>query len=161
MKLIITDLEEFNLPVGGQYKVIGPDENIHQCLGCFGCWLKTPGKCVIKDGFEDMGSLWSRCNEVIFVCRCVYGGLSPFVKNVLDRSLAYVQPDFLIRGGEMHHKRRYLNRVKCSAVFYGDTTEKERQTAQHIIAAVMDNFDGDVGSVRFFASYEDMEGISL
>ena len=25
------------------------------CIGCFGCWLKTPGTCVIKDGFENMG----------------------------------------------------------------------------------------------------------
>ena len=25
------------------------NEKIGACLGCFGCWLKTPGECVIKD----------------------------------------------------------------------------------------------------------------
>jgi len=25
------------------------DEKIASCLGCFGCWLNTPGQCVIKD----------------------------------------------------------------------------------------------------------------
>lgn len=161
MKLIITDLEDFSLPVSGEHKIIRPDEKLTQCLGCFSCWVKTPGKCVIADGFEEMGALWSKCDEVIIVCRCVYGGLSPFAKNVMDRSLAYVHPDFTIKGGEMHHKRRYLNKVRCSAMFYGDTTEKEQETARHIIAAIMDNFYGEVGDVRFFKTAGEMEGIAL
>ena len=24
------------------------------CTGCFGCWIKTPGKCVIKDAMDDI-----------------------------------------------------------------------------------------------------------
>lgn len=24
------------------------------CKGCFGCWLKTPGECVIKDQFSNI-----------------------------------------------------------------------------------------------------------
>ena len=29
MKLIITDIENFNIPVGGEYKVINPKGSIH------------------------------------------------------------------------------------------------------------------------------------
>ena len=27
---------------------------VNYCIGCFGCWLKTPGKCITKDSFDYM-----------------------------------------------------------------------------------------------------------
>ena len=54
MKLIITDIADFNIPVEGKHKIIKPQEPIHPCIGCFGCWVKTPGKCVIHDGYKDV-----------------------------------------------------------------------------------------------------------
>ena len=161
MKLIVTDIENFSLPVSGEYKLITPDEKITQCIGCFGCWIKTPGKCVIEDGYELMGAEWSKCDEAIIVSRCVYGMPSPFVKNVLDRSLAYVHPDFEMRLGEMHHKRRYDNVIKLSAYFYGNLNVIEKRTAQKWVQAYLDNFDGKLEEVKFFFNPEEMEGMTL
>ncbi len=88
MKLIITDIENFNVPVEGEYKIIKPKGDIRHCIGCFGCWVKTPGKCVIHDGYYETGVVMSKCTELIIISRCYYGSVSPFVKMVQDRAIS-------------------------------------------------------------------------
>ncbi|HBA70372.1 MAG TPA: flavoprotein [Lachnospiraceae bacterium] len=162
MKLIITDIEDFNIPVEGEHRIIKPEGNIHHCTGCFGCWVKTPGKCVIHDGYENIGMEMGKCKELILVSRCCYGSVSPFVKNVQDRAISYVHPDFVIRKGEMHHKRRYQNVISLSAYFYGeDITEEEKKTAKNIMEANADNYDGLVKGVYFYHSAEELGGMVL
>lgn len=162
MKLIITDLDDFHIPVTGEYKLIKPQGDIHPCLGCFGCWVKTPGRCVIHDGYEDTGIYMGRCEELIIISRCCYGSVSPFVKNVQDRALSYIHPDFVFRRGEMHHKRRYKNVISISAYFYGEKiTDEERDTARNLIEANADNYDGLVRTVCFYKSVEELEDICL
>lgn len=161
MKLIITDKEEFKIPIAGEHKVIKPAGDIHQCVGCFGCWVKTPGKCVIHDGYESTGVDMSKCEELILVSQCCYGSVSPFVKAVQDRAISYVHPDFTIRGGEMHHKRRYQNQILFSAHFYGENiTELEKEVACALINANADNYEGVVKGV-YFHKEKELEGISL
>lgn len=162
MKLIITDLEDFNIPVDGEYKVIKPEGNIRHCIGCFGCWVKTPGKCVIHDGYEGTGIDMSKCSELIIISKCCYGSVSPFVKTVQDRSISYIHPDFVIRKGEMHHKRRYKNVISVSAYFYGENiTDAEKELAKDLMQANADNYDGSVKSVNFYESAKELEGITL
>lgn len=162
MKLIITDIENFNLPIEGKHKVISPRGEIHHCLGCFGCWVKTPGKCVIQDGYENTGVHMSKCQELIIISRLCYGSVSPFVKTVQDRAISYIHPDFELRKGEMHHKRRYNNVILLSAYFYGeDITDAEKETARNLMEANADNYDGLVRNIRFFKSTEELEGIAL
>lgn len=162
MKLIITDLEDFSLSVEGEHRVIRPSGSIRHCVGCFGCWVKTPGKCVIHDGYENTGIDMGACSELILVSRCCYGSVSPFIKMVQDRAISYAHPDFVIRGGRMHHKRRYKNIISLSAYFYGDgITQAERDTAEKIVRANADNYDGRVKAVRFFGSAGELEGLAL
>lgn len=162
MKLIITDSRDFNLPIEGEYKIIKPENDIHPCIGCFGCWVKTPGKCVIHDGYEGTGTVMGKCSELVLVSRCCYGSVSPFVKTVQDRAISYIHPDFELRKGEMHHKRRYKNVLSLSAYFYGENiTDAEKDTARKIIEANADNYDGVVKNVCFYGSLKDMEGIVL
>ncbi len=162
MKLIITDLKDFNLSIEGPHKIIKPQSDIRHCIGCFGCWIKTPGKCVIHDGYENTGIGMSRCTELILISRCCYGSTSPFVKTVQDRAISYIHPDFVLRKGEMHHKRRYQNVISLSAYFYGEAiTETEKKTARSLIHANADNYDAQIGEIRFYRSVKELEDIVL
>lgn len=162
MKLIITDIENFHVPVEGEYKVIKPQGKIHPCIGCFGCWVKTPGRCVLHDGYEKIGSDMGKCTELILISRCYYGSVSPFVKMVQDRALSYLHADFVIRKGEMHHKRRYKNVITLSAYFYGSSiTDIEKETARDLLRANVENYDGLVKGTFFYTSVEELEGVIL
>lgn len=162
MKLIITDLDDFHIPVEGEYQLINPQKAIHPCTGCFGCWIKTPGKCVIHDGYEHTGITMSKCTELILISRCCYGSVSPFVKNVQDRAISYVHPDFVIRRGKMHHKRRYQNVFSLSAYFYGENiTDMEKETARNMVTANAVNYDGPVKNICFYRTAEELEDIVL
>lgn len=162
MKLIITDIEDFKIPIEGEHKIIKPNKAIRNCIGCFGCWVKTPGKCVIHDGYEATGIDMSKCMELILVSKCCYGSVSPFVKTVQDRAISYLHPNFVIRKGEMHHKRRYDNVIQLSAHFYGDSiTETEKETAKNLIYANADNYDAVVKGINFYRTINELEGIRL
>lgn len=162
MKLIITDIENLYIPVEGDYKVINPKGSIHHCIGCFGCWIKTPGKCVIHDGYEGTGIDMGKCDELIIISQCCYGGVSPFVKMVQDRAISYIHPDFVIRKGEMHHKRRYNNVISMSAYFYGENiSDEEKELAKELMQANADNYDGSVKGVYFYKDVKELEGMTL
>ncbi|HKM34540.1 MAG TPA: flavodoxin family protein [Lachnospiraceae bacterium] len=162
MKLVLTDIGRDNLNVGSDVQVIENNGNIHKCIGCFQCWVKTPGRCVIMDGYEDMGIKLSQCTDLVIVSESVYGSTSPFIKNALDRAISYVHPNFCYRNGEMHHKRRYDNQIKISAYLYGENmTEAEKETTRKLITANAVNFDGTVGQVVFLNSKEELRGITL
>ncbi len=76
MRIIIHDLEErdfqrlFPRPLENTL-VIASGAKIHHCLGCFGCWTKTPGACVIRDQYGDGGGLVKA--NAINMCRNVAG----------------------------------------------------------------------------------------
>lgn len=126
------------------------------CIGCFGCWLKNPGTCVIKDDFQDMGKKLSEANELVVISKATFGSYSSAVKNVLDRSISYVLPFFEIRNGEMHHGERYHNDLKITAVFYGNMTEAEKNTSKNLVKANAINLNAALGEVLFVEKMEDV-----
>ena len=155
-RLIIYDvptehIEEFT----NEENILVNANEIHRyCIGCFGCWLKTPGMCIIKDGFENMGQRLSQVSAFILISKATFGSYSSAVKNVLDRSIAYVLPFFEIRNGEMHHGERYHNDLTISALFYGDMSEEEKRTAKKLVKANAVNLNAALGKVHFVEGME-------
>lgn len=164
MNVVIHDLEE------AQYKslfpssqentlVVGGNQEIKSCIGCFGCWVKTPGQCILKDRYDTMGQILARADRVTILSRLVYGGYSHFVKNVLDRSISYLLPFFQTIHNETHHKQRYQSRFSLTVCFYGgEITSQAREVAQGLVTANCRNFYVKEHQVFFFSSVEQLSG---
>lgn len=99
------------------------------CIGCFGCWVRTPGKCVLPDdaGTDFYGEAWN-ADYLIFVSRITWGGLSVPIKSYTDRILPLLHPYFRNVNGEMHHRLRYGRLPVFMAVGIGGVDEAERAT---------------------------------
>ena len=154
MNLLIHDLDEKEWAEIAQdyrgWEVIAPSKEIKPCVGCFGCWLKTPGECVIKDGYNRMGALIHQADELVVMSKYTYGGFSSFVKNVFDRSIGWVLPYFTIVDNEMHHKKRYPEDKKITVIFRGkDLTKEDQADAKRYVEAVCRNFYGKIKDIRF------------
>jgi hypothetical protein len=81
--------------------------DIAPCLGCFGCWVKTPGVCVIDDAGRDVARQMMQSDLLVFLTPLTFGGYSSELKKALDRWIPNITPLFRLIKGEVHHAKRY------------------------------------------------------
>jgi len=158
MNILVTDVkntEPFLKDNHDEIMVISDNGRIKPCQGCFNCWIKTPGKCVLNDGYNNMGALLSKCDQMIIVSQCIYGGYSPFVKNVLDRTLSYLLPYFKIEKGITGHLKRYDNSIAFIIHFYGEISDAEKETARKLVKTNGDNMR-EKTECHFYKSIEEI-----
>ena len=104
-------------------------EEFKPCLGCFGCWVKTPGQCVItEDDANSVSEKLMRSDAVVLLTKITFGGFSADVKSFLDRAIQNIAADFEVYKGEMRHEMRYERFPIYIAVGYGDVSGSEQQT---------------------------------
>lgn len=89
-----------------RYKALGSAE-IKPCIGCWTCWLKTPGKCVYKDEMEECFADYVNSDKVIMLLDTAQGFISHQAKVFIDRTIPHYHPYIEIVDGECHHKARY------------------------------------------------------
>lgn len=77
------------------------------CQGCFQCWTKTPGSCILNDDGNVITNAYMNSDIVIFLSRIRFGGYDALMKNIFDRMIPMILPFFCQHHGETHHKKRY------------------------------------------------------
>jgi len=98
---------------------------IKPCRGCFSCWVKTPGKCVItNDDQEAILAATAASDLVIWLTPITFGGYSPELKKALDRIIPVLLPFFIKVRGETHHPLRYPRRRRLLVI----GTQKQEDT---------------------------------
>lgn len=83
---------------------------INHCTGCFACWTKTPGKCVIADDMDGYIQKYIEADLVIWSMPLYFYGMPSKVKAFLDRFLPLNLPFIEQRedGGSGHPSRYNL-----------------------------------------------------
>lgn len=88
--------------------IILAEKNIRHCRGKFECWLKTPGRCTIRDDMDDLIPRFMGSDIVVFACPVYFDNVPSIMKNFIDRLTPVLLPYFEENEkGEYRHSKRY------------------------------------------------------
>lgn len=81
--------------------------DLNHCIGCFGCWIKQPGKCLIKDEHSIVCENYINSDFVIFASPLIMGFTSSLLKHAIDRLIPLLHYRIELVNKECHHVARY------------------------------------------------------
>jgi putative NADPH-quinone reductase len=61
------------------------DKEIEYCKGCYSCWFKNPGQCVIKDDMAEVLSDLAGANVIVLASPVYFNNISGTLKVFMDR----------------------------------------------------------------------------
>ncbi len=105
-------------------------DSISSCIGCWSCWLKTPGKCVMNDKMTEIYSDYVNSDTVILLMDTAQGFINYQAKAFLDRTIPHYHPYIELVNGECHHFARYDSYPDM--VFYFNTEGLNNEEEQVI-----------------------------
>ena len=108
---------------------------IRYCIGCFGCWVKTPGECFAQDLSSQVLSAVLHSDFTVWASPLVMGYPSAVLKRIMDKSIPLIHPYFVVDHNEAHHRARYTHYPRLGLLL-----AKEAQTDDEDIRIVTDMF---------------------
>lgn len=151
MKLIMSDKPlNINIQNGNDTKYFDLSSlKIANCMGCFRCWTKTPGKCVIRDDATAVYPCIAKSNKVIYVSRLKYGGYDSVMKTMLERAIPIQQAFIRIHYDETHHVQRAVTPKQATITAYGEIDEEERNIFRNLVARNASNMSFESYNIIF------------
>ena len=81
--------------------------NLRYCVGCFGCWVKTPGQCVARDASLEMDRAVIQSDFTLWAAPLIMGFPSALLKMAMDKHIPLIHPYMVVDQMEAHHAKRY------------------------------------------------------
>ena len=108
-------------------------KNINNCKGCFCCWVKTPGKCIIRDDAVSIYTKIAKTDFIVYVSRVKFGCYDTPVKNLMERSLPVQKAFIRLYKGETHHFQRDVVPKKAFIIAYGAKSDYEKRVFEKLV----------------------------
>jgi multimeric flavodoxin WrbA len=90
--------------------------DIAYCTGCWGCWVKTPGRCLNEDGSREVCRAWVNSELLLLASPLKMGFVTALLKSALDKLIPVGLPYIGTRQGECCHQPRYPKSPKLAAL---------------------------------------------
>lgn len=135
---------------------------LKKCVGCFSCWIKSPGLCMFRDKCCDINKDESDCDMLVIITKVCYGCYGPQIKTVLDRSIPNLQAFLELQGENLLHVARYSNEKYALVIAYGDMiADEEKEMFQRLVAQNALYFHWAKARVLFCEDAAAVTGIAL
>lgn len=151
MKLILSDTPLQDIEQKGtdiRYFDLSACKIAH-CVGCFGCWTKTPGKCVIRDDAVKIYPCIAQSDRVLYISRIKYGGYDTIMKTMLERAIPVQQAFIRILDGETHHVQRAVVPKQATIIAYGEISDEEQTLFRQLVDRNARNMSFAHYNIRF------------
>lgn len=134
------------------------DMNINYCTGCWNCWVKTPGKCAIKDDHEQILSRLPNSDKILYISPIIMGYESALLKTFKDRIIPTAHPYIKVYKGEQHHHQRYEHMPEINVLLLKDedTIIDDLHLIKHTYERVALNFSS---SLNQFQAIDEIGGV--
>jgi multimeric flavodoxin WrbA len=109
------------------------DLPLRYCVGCWGCWVKTPGECVSRDASLEMDRAVINADFLLWAAPLKMGFPAELLKKAQDKHLPLIHPYMVVDHGEAHHMKRYERYPRL-----GLLVEKEAGTDSRDLQIVTD-----------------------
>ena len=130
------------------------------CIGCFGCWVETPGICREGDAGRAIVETAWRSDTVVLFTPLEFGGVSPELKVIVDRFLPLILPFFGDFYGETHHTPRYARYPRWVGIGVQDRPdETEAAVFRTLIGRGAMNFHAPSYAAEVVACGDDQEAL--
>lgn len=156
MKLILSDKPlKINFKDNNENKYIDLSTlKINNCIGCFSCWTKTPGKCIIRDDAVKVYPLIAKSNTLIYISKIKYGCYDTPMKTMLERAIPIQQAFIRLLHGEAHHVQRDVAMKKAVIIAYGNISKEEQEVFKSLINRNSHNMNFESFEVKFVKEEE-------
>lgn len=119
------------------------EKEIKPCLGCYNCWLKTPGVCCQKDDMGELLPAMRRADVIAYATPLYVFGMTAQMKLLLDRIIPSAEPYIeLTDAGHCSHPSRGRKKREQGMVVVSNCGFHE-----------LDNFDEMMAHFRIIARH--------
>lgn len=127
--------------------------DIKYCKGCWGCWVKKPGQCLVPDDSKIVCEETINSDLVLFASPLIMGFTSALLKKTMDKMIPLLHPYIEIVQGECHHRGRYDKYPKIALLLdKNGVDEEDIAITVSIFERFALNFKGELNFVGYITN---------